>query len=205
MLRSFDETCDSWKPIVVATSLRENPYYSRFYNTLTRLVLLGISPFVLLTYFNCKIYYGMQLPVELLDVNTYCPSGSRNDNRRKQENEAARVLIAIVAVFIVCHTMRVITDFYEMIYIENITACHAKGKNGVHSWVLILNEFSSVMITLNSSVNMIIYGLIKPNIRKHIFKWNIVVNQRNQTQESDPFEMEEVVISQRTTNYSVNP
>ena len=147
----------------------------------------------------------MRLPVLLLEINIYRPCGTTTDIRRAQENEAARILIGIVVVFIICHTLRVITDVYEMIYIENITDCHARGNRGVHTWVLILNEFSSAMITLNSSVNMIIYGLIKPNIRNTIFSCENIFTRRYQTQEAGVFEMEEIVTIQKTTLHLVDP
>ena len=203
--RSFEEICSSWSPIIIATKLRENPYYSRFYNTLTRLLVLGITPFSLLVYFNFKLYYGMRVPAMLREdsVNNAC--GARNDNRRNQENEAARILIGIVVVFIICHALRVFTDFYEMVYIEDIIACHARGQNGVHTWVLMLNEFSSVMLTLNSSVNMIIYGLIKPNIRRNIYKCKNILTEQNETQEPCVFEMEEQGTFQRKIFHSVDP
>ena len=203
--RSYDEHCTSWKPIVIATELRKNPHYSRYYNTLTRLLVLGISPFSLLVYFNVKIYYGIQLPVILRQDSVRNAGGTRTDNRMNQENEAARILIGIVVAFIICHSLRVLTDFYEMIYIEDITACHARGKYGVHASIIILTEFSSVMLTLNSSINMIIYGLIKPNIRRHIFKCKNIFTARNQTQEQCVFHMEEQGNSQRNMSQLVYP
>ena len=137
----------------------------------------------------------MRLPLVLLEDNTLGATTTRTPDttRRCQENEAARILIGIVVVFIFCHAARVISDFYEMIYIENITACHSIGKNGVHSWVLAVNEISGAMITLNSSVNMIIYGLIKPNIRKHIFRCENSRTQENQSNGGgDHLEMEQL-------------
>ena len=123
--------------------------------------------------------------------------------RRNQENEAAKILIGIVAVFIVCHTLRVTIDVYEMMYIERITSCNKVGNQGAHSWVLILNEFSSAMITLNSSVNMIIYGLIKPNIRQHIFRFKRMVynqDQNNKSEEGNIFELNNLLTMPRSPN-----
>ena len=113
----------------------------------------------------------MRIPALLLENNLNAGVGVRSEVRRNQENDAAKVLIGIVAVFIICHTLRVTSDVYEMINIEKIIYCRSKGSHGVHAWFLMLNEFSGAMVTLNSSVNMIIYGLIKPNIRQHIFRF----------------------------------
>ena len=202
--RSVNQGCNAWKPVAVPTKLRKDPQYSRYYNTLTRLLLLGIAPFVLLTYFNYKIYYGMRLP-SMLEQNIQRSNinGVRPEVRRNQENEAAKILIGIVAVFIVCHTLRVTIDVYEMIYIEKIISCNKAGKRGAHLWVLILNAFSSAMVALNSSVNMIIYGLIKPNIRQHIFRFKrkqCNQNQDNKSEEGNIFELNNLLTIPRTPN-----
>ena len=167
----MDLSCNNWEPELVVTELRKNPYYARFYNTLVRLFFLGILPFALLAYFNYNIYNGMRLPPVLLQLSSLHHAISRtpSDARRIQENEAARILLGIIAVFLICHALRVTCDIYDMIYFENIIGCYLVGKKGVHAWVLYGYEFSNALITLNSSLNMIIYGLIKPNIRKHYF------------------------------------
>ena len=139
----------------------------------------------------------MRVPLLLMEDSIYSVNRTGSDVRRSQENEAARILIGIIAVFLTCHALRVTIDCYEMLYIENITACYKIGRDGVHTWVHILSEFSSAMITLNSSVNMIIYGLIKPNIRKHIFRCvNNQNSQEHQTQEEDIFEMNNLLPTQ---------
>ena len=143
----------------------------------------------------------MKIPLVLMDDNIFRVTGTRPDVRRNQENEAARILIGIVAVFLICHVLRVTTDFYEMIYIEDITSCYKRGKDGVHLWVHVVNEFSSAMVTLNSSVNMIIYGLIKPNIRKHIFvcKKQNTFHQEIQSQDEETIQMRDLMANPPST------
>jgi hypothetical protein len=143
----------------------------------------------------------MRIPLVLMEDNNFRVTGKRPDVRKNQENEAARVLIGIVVVFLICHVLRVTTDFYEMIYIEDITSCYREGKDGVHLWVHVVNEFSSAMVTLNSSVNMIIYGLIKPNIRKHIFlcKKKNTFYQETQSQNEETIQMRDLMISPPST------
>ena len=148
----------------------------------------------------------MRLPSLLSENNGNAGHGVRSEVRRNQENEAAKVLIGIVAVFIICHTLRVTIDVYEMINIEKIISCHRIGRHGVHSWVVMLNEFSSAMVTLNSSVNMIIYGLIKPNIRQHIFRFKRNIygqDQTNKTQEDNIFELHSLLTVQKSTDNSL--
>ena len=117
--------------------MRTNPYYITYYTTLTRLLFLGVFPFSLLLLFNYKIYYKIQLPsiVEAL------PELERS-TRKNQENDLAKVLIGIVFIFIVCHSLRVLTDIYEMLNISSIIACHNAGRIGVSSWLIQLHYFS---------------------------------------------------------------
>jgi hypothetical protein len=43
------------------TELRTNPDYAIYYNNWARLLVLGIFPFVLLVYFNTKIYNDIRV------------------------------------------------------------------------------------------------------------------------------------------------
>ena len=148
----------------------------------------------------------MRIPALLLENNLDSGVGVRSEVRRNQENDAAKVLIGIVAVFIICHTLRVTSDVYEMINIEKIIYCRSKGSHGVHAWFLMLNEFSGAMVTLNSSVNMIIYGLIKPNIRQHIFRFKRNLysqDQNNKPQDDNIFELHNLLTIQRSTEMTL--
>ena len=146
--------------------MRTNPYYITYYTTLTRLLFLGVFPFSLLLFFNYKIYCKIQLPsiVEAL------PELERS-TRKNQENDLARVLIGIVFIFIVCHSLRVLTDIYEMINISSIIACHNAGRIGVSSWLIQLHYFSKLMISTNASISMFIYCLINKGFRRKLFVW----------------------------------
>ena len=146
--------------------MRTNPYYITYYITLTRLLFLGVFPFGLLMFFNYKIYCVIQLPsiVEAL------PELERS-TRKNQENDLAKVLIGIVFIFIVCHSLRVLTDVYEMINIGSIIACQNAGRIGVSSWLIQLNYFSKLMIATNASISMFIYCLINKGFRRKLFVW----------------------------------
>ena len=89
--------------------------------------------------------------------------------------------MGITLAFLICHAFRVTCDIYDMVYFETIIGCYAVGKEGVELWILYGNEFGNTLITLNSSVNMIIYGLIKPNIRTHYLDF---LKKQNKSRES---------------------
>ena len=55
---------------LAVTDLRTNPNYAIYYNNWARLLVLGIIPFILLVYFNTKIYKDVQVSVSLLHAAT---------------------------------------------------------------------------------------------------------------------------------------
>ena len=144
--------------------MRENFIYSLYYHNLIRLLVLGIIPFTLLAYFNYNIYSSIRLPPILRE------NSNVSKERCNQEKDQARVFIAIVVKFIVCHALRVFINFYETIVIKNAMACQKNGQ-GVHGfppWIIITIDFSQVMIVLNCSFNMAIYCYLNTNFRKQI-------------------------------------
>ena len=166
LFSDIDDICEVWKPLVRPTRLRMNSYYITYYIVLTRLLFLGIFPFALLAFLNYRIYHEIQVP----SIITALPELER-DNRRKQENDLAKVLIGIVVIFILCNFLRVLLDFYEMVNIETIIACNRIGRMGTSSWVIQLNYFSKLMMATDASISMVIYCLINKNFRKKLFWW----------------------------------
>jgi hypothetical protein len=46
---------------LTVTELRKNPYYATYYSSWARLIVTGIIPFMLLVWFNTKIYRDIQV------------------------------------------------------------------------------------------------------------------------------------------------
>ena len=139
------------KPELKTTPLRDNGDYILYYNNLTRLLLLGIIPFILLVYFNYEIYKGMSLPSFLSEQQNV------EEKRRKQESDLAIVLIGIVVVVVLSHVLRIFLNIYEWIHRETLTTC-----------MEITKVFNDLFLVLNSSCNMIIYCCLNSTFRKYI-------------------------------------
>ena len=60
-----NRTGDPNQPFLTVTELRLSPEYSIVYNTWVRLAITGIIPFVLLVFFNAKIYLIIRVNVIL--------------------------------------------------------------------------------------------------------------------------------------------
>ena len=162
----INHKCEVWNPLARPTRLRMNSYYITYYIVLTRLLFLGIFPFVLLAFFNYRIYHEIQVP----SIINALPKLEK-DARRKQETDLAKVLIGIVVIFILCNFLRVFLDFYEMVNIESIIACNLEGRVGTSSWVVQINYFSKLMIATDASISMVIYCLINKSFRKKLLWW----------------------------------
>jgi hypothetical protein len=75
---SFDEnqlnSTEIQLPTIDITSLRKNPDYAIYYHNWARLAVLGIVPFVMLVYFNTKIYNDLQVSSSLFCLIYYSDS-----------------------------------------------------------------------------------------------------------------------------------
>jgi hypothetical protein len=56
------------EPYLDVTPLRKDPDYAIYYNNWARLAVLGIVPFLLLVYFNTKIYKDIQVCLDSVIV-----------------------------------------------------------------------------------------------------------------------------------------
>ena len=158
-------------PYITITELRRSPYYSTYYINLAALLVLGVIPVFLLTYFNCVIYFKIKPSPVLFQQNEISGSTSRISRYTNQEKDLAKVLIGIVIMFIVCHTLRLLINFYETIVIRDAIACESAGKNDFPLWGFITITFSELLLVINSSVNMIIYCCLNGNFRKRVLSW----------------------------------
>ena len=103
-----------------------------------------IGPFVLLVALNVLIVR------ELIRSSNHLPiivvSGLENAlNQRRKEIVLAKVSLAIVFVFILCHSFKWIGNVYEL------THCDWPD------WIKITTDFSHLALVFNSSVNFYIY------------------------------------------------
>lgn len=146
--------------------MRRNPYYSMYYICLCRLIILGIVPFSLLTFFNCAIYNRIKKPMPLIE-----DTNLSTRIRRNQENDLAKVLFAIVGLCIICHTLRFFLNFYEMIWINNLIACSQAGGREFPVWSHVVQEFSRLLLILNSSTNIVIYCCFNAKFRNQLTKY----------------------------------
>lgn len=96
---------------IVPTYLRVNPTY---YRTMTWLnfFLLGLGPFVFLITLNTLTLK------ELKNLGDQLPHGPDSTANRRRDLNLAKVSLAIVFVFIICHSIKWIPNIYELMQVR---------------------------------------------------------------------------------------
>jgi len=123
------------------TPLRLEPLYIRFYLIYANLVIHGVTPLVLLIALNIAIYRQIRRLGSL----------RRDGSLHQREVRLAQVSCGIVAVFILCHSVKWIPNIYELVQVED-------GKGVAWPpWIEYVTCSSHLLTTLNSSVNFYIY------------------------------------------------
>ena len=146
------------------TDLRENPYYSIYYNTLGRGAALSFLPSVFLILLNYKIYKAMKSHPDVVNQETI-RGREFQIKRRKQENNLAVLMLMISGVFVICHLLRNFLNIYEITVIQRNEKCEAAGKHTFTRWSLIVTSFSNLLLVFNSSTNMILYCIMNKKFR----------------------------------------
>jgi len=94
--------------VVVATNLRQNPYYVQIYVVYMNLLLNGLIPLVSLVILNTLVY------LRLREFSQCVEASKRNQSVQSREVMLAKISCLIVAVFIVCHSIRWIPNIFEL-------------------------------------------------------------------------------------------
>ena len=124
-------------------------------------IVLGIMPFLLLIYFNTRIYLCVRKQRERISAVS-AESSTENmkiENRiRKNEIRMAISFMAIVAVFFVCYSVNLIFGIISAHY-------YPSRYEPAAIWFFILRDLGQLLMVVNSSVNIILYGFIGRNFR----------------------------------------
>ena len=101
---------------IAATDLRLNGYYYKIYLMWMNFLLMGLGPFVVLVVLNAL---SVRELIVLSGGNNITIGPDSATNRRK-DIVLAKVSMAIVFVFIVCHSIKWIPNIYELLQVSSI-------------------------------------------------------------------------------------
>ena len=177
---------NSFSPYICNTEFGGNPFYVNYYRNLAKLLVTGVTPFILLIFFNVYIYKSIRnrrssraslFPARIstlqqsIDKERPNPDteeslglglSSRlpiNTTKCKEEDNLTLVFFGIVSTFLLCHSLKIGLNFCDGVF----------GKVGSTTTNRILGHFSNLLVVLNSAINMIIYCLLNMKFRKHLF------------------------------------
>ena len=94
---------------------------------------------------------------------------------RKKQEKSARILVAIVVVFIMCHCYRLALKVHEFLaptnhVEESFTYCYKQQKYHIPVALYILHNCHHLFLVINSSVNFIIYCFVAKEFREKMFR-----------------------------------
>ena len=130
---------------VVSTPLRADPTYINVYITWLYLVVMYIVPFSCLALFNLLIYW------EIRRANAARASLTR---LQKKEIRLATMLMVVVVVFFVCNILALVVNILEVLNMN----------------IIALNNISNLLVTCNSSVNLVIYCIFGDKFQRIFFQ-----------------------------------
>ena len=173
-------------PIICYTAFGENPIYLNYYRNWAKLMITGVIPFLLLIFFNTYIYKaikkstsrrqrltssGPSNPTTQRLISTQQSNVEQTNSiglgitgkpmstsaKRKDEENLSMVFVGIVTIFLLCHGLKIVLNFYDGLF----------GKVGANVAVRIAGYFSNFLIVLNSAINMVIYCILNRKFRNH--------------------------------------
>ena len=160
-LTSTNTFSEYLQPEIGVTDLLNNRIYVTCDN-ISRLVVIGIIPLILLTYWNYNIYKHTKITsVSLAET-------INEQVRRKQEKELANILIGIVIVFLLCHSQRQFISVHEIVAYD--FSCRIYRKYYFTVWGAIATNFYVLTLAINSSLNTVIYFFLTSKFWKNLFQ-----------------------------------
>ena len=154
-----------WRP----TEIRENPIYILWYINISNLAVTCFIPFILLSYFNYKIYTSLKQRF----LRRASMISQHESNNRQKEIKHTFVLFAIVVMFVVCHILRMILNIEELG--KNLGKSYEERleEECANFWAVIVMPISTILLQINSSSNFFIYCFFDDMYRE-LLKLNIL-------------------------------
>jgi len=142
---------------ICPTEMRDNHSYIRDYILLANFIVMAFLPFLILTVINTMLYKT---------ITRTNSTNKRSNNRQKRDQGIAMILAGIVVVFAFCNVFRIVINLYEVFHL----AFYGDIAQNWPKWCSLMSDFSHLLLVLNSSVNIIIYGWKDAKFRELLLK-----------------------------------
>ena len=159
--------------VLSPSELRTNHHYVLWYINISNLLLTACIPVGILIYLNCKIYLSLNKFIQR-QPSTSGPLESMGSCRRQQMVDVKKtfILFSIVAIFVLCHSLRFILNVDEFLNLTQFIEEQEKGCNNPKFWDQILVPLNQILIIINASAHFFIYVFFDhgfQHVLKHIF------------------------------------
>ena len=182
---------------IIPTEIRLSPYYILWYINVSNLAVTSLCPGILLAFFNYKIYKILK-ENEIQRALMIFRRSTRNEFRENIENSKDHrrtfILFCIVALFVVCHALRMVMNIEEL---SNLTRqTEGSEQCPLRYWAMMIIPVSSLLIQVNAGANFFIYCQFDKTFREiflaTIYRFN-KINTNTRTRR-DTFRLQEGVI-----------
>ena len=155
---------------VMETNLAQNEDYI-YYKMWSQLFTTVIIPCTILTVCNLTIFYKLRQNDRVMKVSrNYSSKGGQNGSIEKQKR-SAKMLAAVVIMFCICNSFRVIMVSFDIWIFEKNSFCDQFGKQPTFPyWLYFIGTFNHLLSTVNSSGNFLIYTFIGSKFRQVLKK-----------------------------------
>ena len=158
------------------TVLRNNDTYFLVYKTICFYIFRSIGPLLLLIFFNLQLISALRL--------VHRKQKEMTNRKRLRSENITTMLVAVVTVFIICEIPDSILRILFLIH---------RSLNVIDLEVLrYINVSTNLLLTINSSINFIIYCLIGKKFRKilhNLCSLSTSTTTLNEISETEPLTM----------------
>lgn len=157
------------------TPLRMEHYYVLWYINISNLILTAFIPLGVLICLNCKIYLSLNQFIQRQ------PSAGTRTSRRQRLTDVKKtfILFSIVAVFVICHSLRIILNVNEFFNLTTYKEEHEKGCDGVKFWAQVIVPLNQLLVIINASANFFIYVFFDKGFQQVLQQVCIIKSERH--------------------------
>ena len=164
---------------IIPSEIRSSPYYSIFVIGLLNVVVLGIFPFFSLLYYTFYIKKSLNQRFSFIQShpvkntregktfhydNAVASENSERDLKRRYSNtnndKASKTLFLMIFTFVLLHSLRLVANVGELIVVigkDKTSNNDLQQGQGIPEWLQVVATLGNMFMTLNASVNYLIY------------------------------------------------
>ena len=168
-----DLVLNTTSTMLCKTELRVDPYYATIYVFWSKVIFMELLPYALIISLNASIIYQLyktgqfrekhstiQQPSEELRIlDDKKPEANRNQKRKQLERDMAITLVAISLMFVICQSIKLVVDVYELIVCDFSKIAIEGHDPECHNptTIDVIASLGNLFVCINSAANFLVY------------------------------------------------